>query len=200
MATVKNGFLGNAAGKLGNVVFKKYKRLQVASKYQPYVQDRKSTEQLTQRRKMSVITEFLKDFDKGFFDVFYYYTKSVKSGFSQAIRDNINIVDDLGNIDITKLSFGNPSIKAPILYEQTYDPFIDQIKVVGNFTKPISVLIFREIEQYLGPVNTSDTYNVPFGQIYVCRIYGAHAEQESVSYWCNYGGLGALYEIGDIPF
>ena len=52
MATVKNGFLGDAIGKIGNVIFRKWNSLITVSKYQPLVKNPNTLAQQLQRQKI----------------------------------------------------------------------------------------------------------------------------------------------------
>ena len=62
MATVKNGFLGDAIGKLGNVVFRKWNSLITASKYQPMVNNPNSSAQQLQRLRIKNLALSLQPF------------------------------------------------------------------------------------------------------------------------------------------
>jgi hypothetical protein len=46
MARLSNGFLGTASGKIGNVVFSKWRRIDTARQYQPDIQDANSPAQI----------------------------------------------------------------------------------------------------------------------------------------------------------
>ena len=70
MARIKQGFLGNASGKLGNIVFSRWRNLETARQYQPDIQDANSPEQQKQRSRMVNLLQFLKPLNKTFIKFF----------------------------------------------------------------------------------------------------------------------------------
>jgi len=70
MARLSNGFLGNASGKIGNVVFARWRNIFTARQYQPDIEDAKTPAQLKQRSRMVALLQFLKPLNKSFHQAF----------------------------------------------------------------------------------------------------------------------------------
>ncbi|MFH0865777.1 MAG: DUF6266 family protein [Bacteroidota bacterium] len=132
MARVNNGFLGDAIGKLGNVVFRKWKTMITASKYQPDIQDANSPAQQKQRSKMVALLEFLKPINKSFIRFYNApYTKE-STPWAKAIHDNMSGVTPELSFDIRNLKLGEPRHPAPEIIRPIYNPFIDQVHFKYN--------------------------------------------------------------------
>jgi hypothetical protein len=127
MAKVQQGFLGNASGKLGSVVFAKNRKTNTVRKHQPIIQDKKSPAQLTQRQAMKVITSTLAPLKNNFIPFFNKGISGKASPWSYAIKQNINSLDINGNFDLSKLQLGKPSLQVPLILVTIYNPFTDQI-------------------------------------------------------------------------
>ena len=132
MARVKQGFLGNASGKLGTVVFAKWRKTNTVRKHQPVIQDKKSPEQLTQRQVLKIVSQFLAPLKNNFIPFFNKGISGKASPWSYAIKQNISALDINGNFDLSKLQLGKPSLPAPIIQSVIFDPFIDQVNIKFN--------------------------------------------------------------------
>jgi hypothetical protein len=132
MARLSNGFLGNASGKIGNVVFSKWHNLFTARQYQPNIQDANSTEQQKQRIRMMALLEFLKPINQTFVKFFNTPFSKNSTPWAKAIKDNISVVTPEGSVLLENLQLGVPRFQAPIITEPIYNPFIDQVKF--NYT------------------------------------------------------------------
>ncbi|MFH0867290.1 MAG: DUF6266 family protein [Bacteroidota bacterium] len=127
MARINQGFLGNASGKLGNVVFAKWRRLYTARQYQPDIQDANSPAQQKQRSRMVALLQFLKPLNKTFIRSYNSpYTKN-STPWAKAIRDNMPGVSPEGCFPIKYLKLGEPRYPAPEIFNPIYNPFIDQV-------------------------------------------------------------------------
>ncbi len=130
MARLSNGFLGNASGKLGNVVFAKWKRINTARQYQPDIQDANSDAQKTQRSRMIALLQFLKPLNKSFIRFFNGPVSENTTPWAKAIKDNMPAVTADACIIPEKISFGNPKYPPVKIKQVTYDPFIDCCKIL----------------------------------------------------------------------
>jgi hypothetical protein len=150
MAKLGQGFLGNAKGKLGTVVFAKNRKTNTVRKHQPIIQDKKSPAQLTQRQAMKVITSALSPLKDSFIAFFNQSADNKQTPWAKAIKDNINALDVNGNFDLSKLKLGNPVIPAPIIKSVIFNPFIDQIKIdlSANYYSTSSINLISFIGQY----------------------------------------------------
>jgi hypothetical protein len=129
MARLTNGFLGNASGKLGNVVFAKWKRIYTARQYQPDIQDANSPAQRTQRSRMVSLLQFLKPLNKSFIKFFNGPVSQNTTPWAKAIKDNMPAVTSDGCIIPEKVTFGEPKYPPVKIKQVTYDPFIDCCKI-----------------------------------------------------------------------
>ncbi len=129
MARIKQGFLGNASGKLGNIVFSKWRDLQTARQYQPDIADAKSPAQIKQRSRMMALLQFLKPLNKNF--IKFYNSKDCKGStpWAKAIKDNMRAVSEDGCIIPQNVSFGSPKFQKPEILDALYDPFIDRLTI-----------------------------------------------------------------------
>jgi hypothetical protein len=154
MARVTQGFLGNASGKLGTVIFAKNRKTNTVRKHQPIIQDKKSPAQLTQRQAMKVITSALAPLKNNFIPFFNKGISGKASPWSYTIKQNINSLDINGNFDLSKLQLGKPSLAAPIINSVIFDPFIDQLAINTTYlnnpqiTDNFSINCFSFIGQY----------------------------------------------------
>lgn len=129
MARIKQGFLGNASGKLGNVVFAKWRRLATARQYQPDIQDANSQAQKKQRNRMVSLLQFLMPLNKTFIRNFNAPYVQTSTPWAKAIKDNMPAVSPEGCMSLQNLSLGDPRYKAPEILSVIYNPFIDQIQL-----------------------------------------------------------------------
>ncbi len=129
MAKLSNGFLGDASGKLGNVVFSKWKRINTARSYQGKISDANSPAQKTQRLRMSALQSFLSPLNNNFIKFFNSKFVVNSTPWAKAIKDNMPAVDELGNIDLTKITFGNNKLPPVKILNSDYDPFIDCLTI-----------------------------------------------------------------------
>ena len=139
MARLTNGFLGNASGKLGNVVFAKWREIYTARQYQPDIHDANSPAQRTQRSRMVALLQYLKPLNKNFISFLNSKVCKGSTPWAKAIKDNMAAVDPAGCLVPEMLSFGNPKYPAVELGEVTYNPFIDQVSLkYSAISHPVS--------------------------------------------------------------
>ncbi len=127
MARVNNGFLGDAIGKLGNVVFRKWKNMVTASRYQPDVTNPNTEGQQKQRSRMVSLLQFLKPLNTSFIRTFNAPYSHNSTPWAKAIRDNMAGVTPEGCFSLKNLKLGDARFPAPEIGNVTYNPFIDQV-------------------------------------------------------------------------
>ncbi len=129
MARLSNGFLGNASGKLGNVVFAKWKEIYTARQYQPDIHDANSPAQKAQRSRMVTLLQYLKPLNKNF--IAFFNSKECKGStpWAKAIKDNMAAITPDGCFQPDLLKFGNPKYPAVKMEEVMYNPFIDLVSI-----------------------------------------------------------------------
>lgn len=132
MAKLTNGFLGNASGKLGNVVFSKWKRINTARTYVSQISDANSPAQKKQRLKMSALQKFLSPLNDSFIKSFNSNHVKCSTPWAKAIKDNMPMVDGLGNINLDLLKLGNEKYTGVEILNSSYDPFIDRLTIEYN--------------------------------------------------------------------
>ncbi len=132
MARLKNGFLGNASGKLGNVVFAKWRDLFTARSYQPDIQDAKTRSQRSQRARMVALLNFLSPINEQFIRLFNENVCPGSTPWAKAIKDNMPAVGQECCFSLDKLKLGVPKFPPAAVRSAIYDPFIDQVKM--NFS------------------------------------------------------------------
>ena len=113
MARLNNGFLGNASGKIGNVVFAKWRKIFTARQYQPEVKDANSPEQQKQRSRMVALLEFLKPINKTFIRFYNAPFSKNSTPWGKAIKDNMQGVSPDGCFNFNNLQLGEPRFPAP---------------------------------------------------------------------------------------
>ncbi len=133
MARLKNGFLGNASGKLGNVVFAKWRDLFTARSYQPDISDAKTTSQRTQRDRMLALLQFLRPINQPFIRMLNENICPESTPWAKAIKDNMPAMTQECCFSLDKLRLGNPKFPAVQIKTLSYDPFIDQIRLEYSF-------------------------------------------------------------------
>lgn len=129
MAKLKQGFLGNAAGKLGNVVFSKWRDIQTVRQYQPDVKDANSEAQQKQRNRMVSLLQFLKPLNKNFIQFYNSAESKGTTPWAKAIKDNMPAVNSDGCIIPEDFSLGNPKYPPFDVINATYNPFIDLCQI-----------------------------------------------------------------------
>lgn len=134
MAKLSNGFLGDASGKIGNVVFSKWRNIRTVRAYNGNPTDANSPAQQIQRIRMSALQAFLSPLNNNFIKFFNYKIALKSTPWAQAIKDNMPAVDKQGNIDLSKITFGNNKLPAAKILSSNYDPFIDCLTI--NFDYP----------------------------------------------------------------
>ncbi len=132
MARIKQGFLGNASGKLGSVVFSKWRNLETARQYQPDIQDANSPDQQKQRTRMVALLQFLKPLNNTFIKFFNASIAKGSTPWAVAIKENMKGVSPDGIFTLQNLRLGTPMYPPFTIIESIYNPFIDQIQVVYN--------------------------------------------------------------------
>lgn len=129
MALLKQGFLGDACGKLGNVVFSRWRDLQTVRQYQPDVDDANTEAQQKQRSRMLSLLQFLKPINKTFIRFFNSSLAKATTPWAKAIKDNMPAVCSDGCVNPNLFSLGNPRYPAFEISKATYNPIIDLCSV-----------------------------------------------------------------------
>lgn len=129
MATVMNGFLGDAIGKLGNVVFRKWNSLITVSKYQPMVNNPNTLAQQAQRQKIKNLSLALKPFKDSLIPLNFKNRKGRSTSWAEAIRTNYPLLDESGNIAFSELILSGGNLVPPVIIKASYDAFINQFRI-----------------------------------------------------------------------
>ncbi|MFH0865393.1 MAG: DUF6266 family protein [Bacteroidota bacterium] len=203
MARIKQGFLGNASGKLGNVVFARWRRLETARQYQPDIHDANSPGQQKQRNRMVALLEFLKPINKSFIRQYNSpYTKE-STPWAKAIRDNMSGVSPEGCFPLQNLKLGVPRYPAPIIENVIYNPFIDQVhfKYQPSGILPHSESLPYHVTSVLGKYATPDGQHefdvrhllcmLPDDEFW-CSTYDGYEEIVYTNFW-HHGVLFFIY-------
>ena len=196
MARLNNGFLGNASGKIGNVVFAKWRRLYIARQYQPKIQDANSQNQQKQRVRMTALLNFLKPINNTFIKFFNTPFSKYSTPWAKAIKDNMLLVSSDGVFSIQNLQLGIPKYAAPLVKSAVYNPFIDQVHFLYTHSGDSSVnesyiyIASSVLGKYQTP-NDSHEFDVrhllcllPEGQ-YWSSIYDDIYEYVFANSWAN---------------
>jgi hypothetical protein len=203
MALINQGFLGNASGKLGTVVFSKWRDLQTARQYQPDIHDANSEAQKKQRSRMVSLLEFLKPLNKNFIQLFNAQVCKGSTPWAKAIKDNMPAVGPDGSIDPKAFKLGNPKFPQFDISDVSYNPFIDQVSLkyrpVSNPSQDdaFPYLITSVLGKYSNDsgVNEFDTRHLmcalPNGYFY-CSFYDDNYEYLYENYWA-FGMIWFLY-------
>jgi len=129
MARVYNGFLGDAIGKLGNVIFRKWNSMITASQYQPDVYNPKTEAQKIQRAKIKNLATTLKPFSESIIPLNFGNSQGYSTAWANCIKANYPISDNEGYINFKDLILSGGHLIPPILISNEYDYFIDQYKI-----------------------------------------------------------------------
>ena len=127
MARINQGFLGNASGKLGNVVFSRWRDLQTARLYQPDVHDANTPAQQKQRSRMMALLQFLRPINKPFITFYNGPLAKGSTPWAVAIKENMPLVSPEGIVPFDRLRLGDPNLGPIDLQNIIYNPFIDQV-------------------------------------------------------------------------
>jgi hypothetical protein len=125
MARIKNGFLGNASGKLGNVVFAKWRDVETARSYQPQIHDAKTAAQLQQRSYMNSVIQVLKPWNDSFIKTLLKPFAKKSTQWAEAIKLNIDLVEEGGCVPVQNLVFSKGNLPAPVPINAQYDYILD---------------------------------------------------------------------------
>ncbi|MEI7595596.1 MAG: DUF6266 family protein [Bacteroidota bacterium] len=203
MARLKQGFLGNASGKLGNVVFSKWKDLQTVRQYQPDVQDANSPEQQKQRSRMVALLQLLKPLNKNFIKFFNSPVSKGSTPWATAISDNMNAIAPDGCFIPENFSLGKPKYSPINISDVIYNPFIDLCTVRY---KPTDLSGFNDPYPYIGTsvlgkyesgavLHEFDTRHqlcyLPEGSFF-CSFYDDSHEHVFENWW-GHGWLWLMY-------
>ncbi|MDD4214831.1 MAG: hypothetical protein PHR81_08485 [Bacteroidales bacterium] len=129
MATVKNGFLGDAIGKLGNVVFRKWNSLITVSKYQPMVKNPNTLAQQLQRQKIKNLSLALQPFKDNVIPLNFKNRNGRSTAWAEAIKANYPMVDESGKIIFQNMILSGGSMLPPLIVKFEYNPFIDMFYI-----------------------------------------------------------------------
>ena len=203
MARIKQGFLGNASGKLGNVVFSKWRNLETARQYQPEIQDANTPEQQKQRTRMVNLLQFLKPLNKTFIKFFNTSISKGSTPWAVAIKDNMKGVSPDGIFSFQNLKLGAPTYPPFTLVESFYNPFIDQFQVkykgLSNYKpkEPFPYIGCAALGKYSADNNNHnfDTRHqlcfLPMGNFF-SSFYDDFRDQVNYNWWAN-GMLWVMY-------
>ena len=188
MARINNGFLGDAIGKLGNVVFRKWNSMITASQYQPNVNNPNSPAQQVQRNKIKNLALALKPFMYNVIPLNFNNNKGLSTYWAQAIKANYPLIDEQGIIEFKNFVLSQGPLLAPVILKSTYDPFIDQFIISYdpvNINKfPVGLLRATAIGKNIisGSFNTDNIARLPMGNVFSAYIYEHTPEYLNFNY------------------
>ncbi len=204
MARLNNGFLGNASGKIGNVVFAKWRKIFTARQYQPEIKDANSPEQQKQRNKMIALLQFLKPLNKSFITSFNAPSCVNSTPWSKAIKDNMPVVSPEGCILLKDFILGDPRLPQLNIIGASYDPFIDQIQL--SYQMPVIPEENNNFPYFgisaLGKYKSSDdTPSLDIRHLMCCHPKGSWycflSDNMEQSFYLNYWEEGRIWLIID---
>ena len=129
MAIVTNGFLGDAIGKLGNVIFRRWNSLITVSQYQPHISNPNTPKQQAQRTKIKYLSLALQPFKDSLIPLNFKNRKGLSTSWAEAIRANYHLIDNLGNLAFKDMILSGGTLMPPSIIEAAYDPFINLFSV-----------------------------------------------------------------------
>ncbi|MCK9613261.1 MAG: hypothetical protein M0R16_10250 [Bacteroidales bacterium] len=129
MALIVNGFLGDAIGKLGNVVFRKWNALITASKYQPLVSNPNTPLQQLQRYKIKNLSQLLRPFKDSIIPLNFKNRQGRSTTWAEAVRANYPLLDDNGHLGFQDMILSGGNLLPPVILESYYNPFINQFSI-----------------------------------------------------------------------
>jgi len=132
MARIMNGFLGDAIGKLGNVVFRKWNSMITASKYQPLVRNPNTMAQQAQRIRIKSLALALKPFKDSIIPLNFKNNNGQSTSWAEAIKANYPLVDESGKIIFQNMILSGGSMLPPVIVRVDYNPFIDMFYIEFN--------------------------------------------------------------------
>lgn len=121
MGKFHNGVLGTMTGKVGGVVGRTWKGINTVASYQPNVSNPQTNAQMSQRGKLTALTQLASQINTGFIKPLWDRDAKKMSGFNAFIQANIANVSDLGVIDFSKLVASKGKMVAPDLFQFTAD-------------------------------------------------------------------------------
>jgi len=198
MARLSNGFLGNASGKIGNVVFSRWRRIETARQYQPDIQDAQSPAQIRQRSRMVALLQFLKPLNKTFIHLYNAPLAVGSTPWAVAIKANMQNVSPEGFLPLEKLILGDPRFPAPELTDVIFNPFLNQTSFAFNpcnnpaVPTPFPLVATSVLGKYISDSanHEFDTRHIlcsfPDGKFF-CSIYGDQFNNVFDNWWA--GGL-----------
>jgi len=149
MGKINAGLHGKITNKVGGVVYRILHGVNTVSEYQPEIHDLKSEAQLIQRLKFKNLTKFLKWFGSEFLLLAFLFAGNKLPGFANAIKKNMQAMNDDGTIDQTKIkmSANNDPFKPEVI--ATYNRFLDKCSVnvinqntfINRATGTVSIII-----------------------------------------------------------
>lgn len=196
-----NGLLGDAIGKIGNVIFKRWKGLNVASQYQPDIADAKTPAQLAQRARLLSLINALRPLNKDFIKLYNSRFDEHSTPWAVAIKDNMQAVTEEGVFIFDNLRLGKDKIPQPFIFTKDYDPFINQIHIVfdssvfDNEIDNLLPILLSCIGKYnnpdLGYYENTPLVDLPPGHFWCVRWF---SDDDPVCYDNHWGrfGLGAF--------
>ena len=204
MGIINGGMHGKVRKKVGGVVYRVNRGLNTVSEYQPNIHDAKSEAQLIQRLRFKNLVKFLKWFGPEYFQLAFKFAKNKLCGWTNAIKLNMQAVNDDGSIDMTKtkMSVNNDPFRPTVV--ATYNRFLDrcEINVVNqdtfiNRAKGIVSIIINSFRPGQNSNNPNDDEWVDFywqdNTGWVCEWY--ENERPHIDYYANDLGTGLLYWI-----
>ena len=194
MARLSNGFLGTASGKIGNVVFSKWRRIDTARQYQPDIQDANSPAQIRQRSRMVALLQFLKPLNKNFISLYNSPLAISTTPWAKAIKDNMSNVSPEGVLPLEKFILGNPRNASPELTDIIFNPFLNQTSFAFNpcnnqaTQSPYPIISCSVLGKYISDAASHEfdtrhlMCNFPAGKFF-CSIYGDQFQYEFDNWW-----------------
>lgn len=149
MGKFHNGVLGTMTGKVGGVVGRTWKGINTVASYQPNVSNPKTNAQMSQRGKLTALTQLASQINTGFIKPLWDRDAKKMSGFNAFIQANMAYVSDLGTIDFARLIASKGKMVAP--------SGLSSSVATGNVT-----LQFSE--------DIQDSYGLPTDKVYACLV------------------------------
>jgi len=211
MARLLNGFLGDAVGKIGNIVLRRWRDTYTVSQYQPHVRNPKTAPQIAVRNRLKAVAAVLKPWQDALIKQFDIPARNRISGWADAIKRNFFLCVNALTFDIfaaDPLQFTEKNIKQnaasfdciwDVLAYGSPDAYKSYFPVpakIGNISYGLNLAMFAGIAQFTNEPNVwgAQSY-VPFGPISYCYITTFYNgdDYEEYDVYLNAGGFNGIY-------
>lgn len=188
MARVINGFLGDAIGKLGNVVFRKWNSMITVAQYQPMVKNPNSPKQQVQRQKIKNLSLALQPFKDSLIPLNFSNRKGFSTRWAEAIRTNYPLLDETGNISFEEMKLSAGILIPPVILDVIPDPFINQTRINCNLINASATDTGLLRLSAVGKMFTENAFNteniakLPFGKSFITYISEPDIEDNAFNF------------------